>query len=174
MHRRMNDRFKLFFLAAILALLAFLAVSSPSLSAQVTDVIVHRLPGIEKITLVPSGTDVTPSYWMRFRVDGSACLVGSWNYKPRGKFVGHYSHFSDLASAVNTLGFLDLPSHYPTDRTVVLDTDFVSVWVVADGKTHSVMGPLYSGEPAPLKKLLTTIDKIASSIHWSATNTSCL
>src|SRR5579863_251509 len=167
----MKDRLRLFLLAAILTLLAFLAVYSPGLAAQVTEVIVHRVPGIEKITVEPSGTavttDVTPSYWMRFRDDGSACLVGSWNYKPAGKFVGHYSHFSDLANAVNTLGFLELPVHYPTNGSVVLDTDYISVWVEADGKTHSVRGPLYSGEPTPLKKLLTLIDKVASSIHWT-------
>ena len=163
--------------AATLTLLAVLGVSASALAAQVTEVIVHRVPGIERITVEPSGmpvsTDVTPSYWMRFKDDGSACLVGSWNYKPAGKFVGHYSHFSDLANAVNTLGFLNLPVHYPSDGSVVLDTDYISVWVEADGKTHSVRGPLFSGEPTPLKKLLTLIDKIASSIHWTTTNASC-
>lgn len=162
-------------LAATLALLAVLAVSESALAAQVTEVLVHRVPGIVRITQEPSGADVTPSYWMRFREDGSACLVGSWNYKPTGLFVGHYSHFGDLADAVNALGFLGLPNIYPTDGSVVLDADWITVSVVADGKTNSINGPLYGAvEPTQLKKLLTLIDKIASSIHWTATNTSCL
>ena len=112
---------------------------------------------------------------MRFREDGSVCLVGSWNYKPAGQFIGQYSQFSELSHEVNDLGFLDLPNTYPTDGSSVLDADWITVWAVADGKTHTVSGPLWDKvEPTQLKNLLTFIDNIASSIHWTATDTSCL
>ena len=171
----MKGRLRSVLLTAALAVAVLPAVLSSAMAAQFTEVLVHREPGIGRFKQEPSGVDVTPSYWMRFREDGSACLVGSWNYKPTGLFVGHYSRFSDLADAVNALGFLGLPNIYPTDGSVVLDADEITVSVVADGKTDSVMGPLHDAvEPTQLKNLLTLIDKIASSIHWTATNTSCL
>jgi hypothetical protein len=159
-----------------LAVVGIALLPTSCLAAQITEVLVHRENGgITRVRLEPSGTDVTPSYWMRFREDGSVCMVGSGYDEPTGHYIGHFSHFSDLADAVNSSGFLGLPNAYMAYGSIDVDADEITVSVLADGKTYSVSGPLDDAiEPAQLKKLLSFIDKIAYSINWTTTSSDCL
>ena len=145
-----------------------------TLAAHVTEVLVRRMPGIARITQEPSGIDITPSYVMSFREDASACLVGAWDYKPSALSVGTSTAFGRLSKAVNDLGILRLPNSYPKDG-IVFDADMIAVWIVADGHTYGLDGPLNDkSEPPQLKKFLLLIDRVASSTTWTTTDAPCL